>query len=82
MKKGIVSFVLAAMLGAFCCMPILDVRAEPETVARGTLRYEAEGIRKGFAGDFQNYAQSDPTKDLAEDWRTYSVGGSVREYEA
>lgn len=61
MKKRIVSFVLAAMLGVFCCMPILDVRAEPETVCRGILHYE-EVIRTDFAGGFQICFQSEPTE--------------------
>lgn len=81
MKKRIVSFVLAAMLGVFSCMPILDVRAEPGTVCRGILHYE-EVIRTDFTGSFQVCSQSEPTEDLPEDWRTYFVGGPVREYEA
>lgn len=82
LKKRIVSFALAAMLGVFSFMPILDVRAEPETVGKETLRYEAEVIRKDFAGDFQIYAQFEPTEDYPEDWRTYSIGRPFREYEA
>lgn len=82
MKKRIMAFALAAMLGAFSCMPILDVRAEPENVGKEPLHYESEFIRKDFAECVQNCAQSDPTVDLPEEWRTYSVSGPVGEYGA
>lgn len=82
LKKRIVSFALATMLGVFSFMPILDVRAEPEAVGKEPLRYEAEVIRKDFTGDFQICAQSDPTEDLPENWDYYSVGRPFREYKA
>lgn len=65
MKKRVLSFVLAAVLGGLGCMPISDVQAEengaePETVSRGTLLYETDMVtRKDFEEGFLNYAQSD-----------------------
>ncbi len=82
MKKRIVSFFLAAMLGAFGCMPILDVRAEPETSCRGILYFGAETIRKNLVRDYPDYAQSDSTEDLAEDWNYYSVDNPRGKYNA
>lgn len=93
MKKRIWSFVLAAALGGFGCMPISDVRAEengaePETVSRGTLLYETDMVTlKDFEEGFLNYAQSDATVDFAADRNVYSasgpanVVGAVKDYE-
>lgn len=82
LKKRIVSFALAAMLGVFSCMPILDVQAEPETVSKEILRYEAEVIQDDFVGELQIYAQSEPTEDIPKNWDYYSVGRPFKEYEA
>ena len=47
-------------------MPIFDVQAGLETVEK-TLLYESEAIKKDYAEDFQNYAQSEPTEKLPKD---------------